>query len=41
MVGGFTRLEEREQRLLDKERTILIEATSVIERAAPLVILHC
>ncbi|XP_042007040.1 probable transmembrane GTPase FZO-like, chloroplastic [Salvia splendens] len=36
MIGGFTRLEEREQQLLDKERMILIEATSVIERAAPM-----
>ncbi|KAL1547250.1 putative transmembrane GTPase FZO-like, chloroplastic [Salvia divinorum] len=36
MIGGFTRLEEREQQLLEKERTILIEATSVMERAAPL-----
>lgn len=41
MIGGFTRLEEREQQLLDKERTVLTEAISVIERAAPLVILYC
>ncbi|XP_057800853.1 probable transmembrane GTPase FZO-like, chloroplastic isoform X2 [Salvia miltiorrhiza] len=36
MIGGFTRLEEREQQLVDKEKTVLIEAISVIERAAPL-----
>lgn len=40
-IGGFTRLQEREQQLIDKERSILIEAISVIERAAPLVIFYC
>ncbi|KAH6793946.1 FZO-like protein [Perilla frutescens var. hirtella] len=36
MIAGFTRLEEREQLLIDKERSILTEAISVIQRAAPL-----
>lgn len=36
MIAGFTRLEEREQLLINKERSILIEAISVIQRAAPL-----
>lgn len=40
-IGGFTRLQEREQQLIDKERSILVEAISVIQRAAPLVISYC
>lgn len=35
-IAGFARLEEREQQLIDKERSILTEAISVIQRAAPL-----
>ncbi|KAL3647885.1 hypothetical protein CASFOL_008853 [Castilleja foliolosa] len=36
MIGGFTRLEEREKEFIEKERLILLEAINVIERAAPL-----
>ncbi|KAK6164677.1 hypothetical protein DH2020_001541 [Rehmannia glutinosa] len=35
-IAGFTRLEEREQQLIDKERSILLEAINVIQSAAPL-----
>lgn len=41
MVTGFTRLEQREQELIDKERLILLEAINVIERATPSVIFYC
>ncbi|KAK6141402.1 hypothetical protein DH2020_024850 [Rehmannia glutinosa] len=30
-IAGFTRLEEREQQLIDKERSILLEAINVIQ----------
>ncbi|GER24822.1 FZO-like [Striga asiatica] len=36
MVGGFTRLEEREKQFIETERSILLEAINVIERATPL-----
>ncbi|CAA0828108.1 FZO-like [Striga hermonthica] len=36
MVGEFTRLEEREKQLIETERSILLEAINVIERATPL-----
>ncbi|KAK6164699.1 hypothetical protein DH2020_001563 [Rehmannia glutinosa] len=36
LIAGFTRLEEREQQLIDKERSILLEAINVIQSAAPL-----
>ncbi|GFP92283.1 uncharacterized protein in xyna 3'region [Phtheirospermum japonicum] len=36
MIGGFTRLEEREKEFIEKERLILLEAINVIERATPL-----
>ncbi|KAL0459540.1 UNVERIFIED_CONTAM: putative transmembrane GTPase FZO-like, chloroplastic [Sesamum latifolium] len=36
MIAGFTRLEEREQQFIVKERFILLEAIDVIQRAAPL-----
>lgn len=35
-VAGFTVLEEREQQLIEKERSILLEAIDAIQRAAPL-----
>ncbi|KAI3449630.1 hypothetical protein Pfo_006295 [Paulownia fortunei] len=35
-IAGFTRLEEREQQFRDKERSILLEAINVIQRATPL-----
>lgn len=41
MVAGFTRLEEKEQLLIDKERSILLEAINVIQSATPLVIFYC
>lgn len=41
MIAGFTRLEEREQQFIDKERLILLEAINVIQRATPLVIFYC
>ncbi|KAL0371316.1 UNVERIFIED_CONTAM: putative transmembrane GTPase FZO-like, chloroplastic [Sesamum angustifolium] len=36
MIAGFTRLEERERQFIVKERSILLEAIDVIQRAAPL-----
>ncbi|XP_011079847.1 probable transmembrane GTPase FZO-like, chloroplastic isoform X2 [Sesamum indicum] len=36
MIAGFTRLEEREQQIIAKERSILLEAIDVIHRATPL-----
>lgn len=41
MNAGRTRLEEREKQFIDKERSILVEAIDVIQRAAPLVIFYC
>lgn len=35
-VAGFTVLEKREQQLIEKERSLLLEAIDAIERAAPL-----
>ncbi|KAL8548348.1 hypothetical protein ACS0TY_007609 [Phlomoides rotata] len=36
MIAGFTRLEEKEQQFIDKERSILLEAINVIQSATPL-----
>ncbi|KAL7112885.1 hypothetical protein ACP275_04G029000 [Erythranthe tilingii] len=36
MISGLTRLEEREKQFIDKERSILVEAIDIIQRAAPL-----
>ncbi|KAL3827931.1 hypothetical protein ACJIZ3_016733 [Penstemon smallii] len=36
MVPGFTKLEEREQKFIEKERSFLLEAINVIQRATPL-----
>ncbi|CAK9176862.1 unnamed protein product [Ilex paraguariensis] len=35
-VAGFTELEDREQQIIEKERSVLLEAINVIQRAAPL-----
>ncbi|KAG8389354.1 hypothetical protein BUALT_Bualt02G0220600 [Buddleja alternifolia] len=35
-VDRFTELEERKQQFIDKERSVLLEAMNVIERATPL-----
>ncbi|KAG8365695.1 hypothetical protein BUALT_Bualt18G0133400 [Buddleja alternifolia] len=35
-VDRFTKLEERKQHLIDKERSVLLEVMNVIERATPL-----
>lgn len=34
--AGFTKLDEKEQQFIEKERAILLEATDAIHRAAPL-----
>ncbi|KAK4418268.1 putative transmembrane GTPase FZO-like, chloroplastic [Sesamum alatum] len=36
MISGFTGLEERERQFIVKERSVLLEAIDVIQRAAPL-----
>ncbi|XP_051118794.1 probable transmembrane GTPase FZO-like, chloroplastic [Andrographis paniculata] len=36
MVPGFTRLEEREKQFIEQEKSILLEAVDVFQRAAPL-----
>lgn len=41
MVASFTKLEERKQQFVEKERAFLLEAVDVIQRAAPLVIFYC
>ncbi|KAL3517570.1 hypothetical protein ACH5RR_020159 [Cinchona calisaya] len=35
-VAGFTKLEDRERQLIEKERSVMLEAINVIQRAAPL-----
>lgn len=39
--AGFTKLDEKEQQFIEKERAILLEAIDAIHRAAPLVIFYC
>lgn len=38
MVAGFVKLEDREKQLIEDERSVLLEAINVIQKAAPLVI---
>lgn len=38
MVAGFIKLEDREKQLIEIERSVLLEALNVIQKAAPLVI---
>ncbi|KAK3001156.1 LOW QUALITY PROTEIN: hypothetical protein RJ639_021752 [Escallonia herrerae] len=35
-VSGFTKLEDRERKFIEKEKLVLLEALDVIQRAAPL-----
>lgn len=37
-VAGFIKLEDREKQFIDRERSLLLEAIDVIQKAAPLVI---
>lgn len=37
-VAGFVKLEDREKQLIENERSVLLEAINVIQKAAPLVI---
>lgn len=37
-VAGFIKLEDREKQFIDKERSVLLEAINVIQKAAPMVI---
>jgi hypothetical protein len=39
-VAGFVKLEDREKQLIEKERSILLEAIDVIQKASPLVIFY-
>lgn len=39
-VAGFVKLENREKQLIETERSVLLEAIDVIQKAAPLVILY-
>jgi hypothetical protein len=39
-VAGFVKLEDREKQLIEKERSILLEAIDVIQKANPLVIFY-
>lgn len=38
-VAGFVKLEDREKQIIETERTVLLEAINVIQKAAPLVII--
>jgi len=38
-VTGFVKLEDREKQIIETERTVLLEAINVIQKAAPLVII--
>ena len=37
-LAGFIKVEDREKQLIEKERSVLIEAINVFQKAAPLVI---
>lgn len=39
VVAGFIKLEDREKQLIETEKTVLLEAISAIQKAAPLVII--
>ena len=38
-VAGFIKLEDRERQFIERERSVLLKAIKVIQKAAPLVIL--
>lgn len=40
-ISGFTRLDDREIQLIERERLLIDEAVSIIQKATPMVIFYC